>query len=134
MSQENIESVRRAYDVAFVQRSVEGIRELLADDFNWHQRAEWPGQSVYRAEDVPQLWADLDDTYSEFNVVPVEFVDVGDSVIVTVETTTRLRTSTARIAGRLWHVWHIRDGLLRDVRVYGTDTQAMEAAGRDQGV
>jgi ketosteroid isomerase-like protein len=129
MSHEQIEVARLAYDVAFVQRSVAGVRELVAEDFTWRQRAEWPGRSDYTIEEIPQLWADLDDTYTEYNLLPVEFVDVGEYVVVTVETTARLRASDRRIARRLWHVWHIRNGLVLEGRTYGSRAEAMEAVG-----
>src|SRR3954447_26182352 len=43
MSQENVETVRRAYEVAYAERSVEGVMDVVAENFVWHQRAEWPG-------------------------------------------------------------------------------------------
>ena len=129
MSQENIEIARAAYDVAFAQRNVEGVLDRFSDDFTWQQRAEFPGRTTYGRMDMPQLWAELDDTYSELSMVPVEFVDAGEYVIVTVETSARLRGSDARIETTIWHVWQMRDGLAVEGRACGTRREAAEAAG-----
>jgi ketosteroid isomerase-like protein len=129
MSQENIEIVRAAYEVAFAQRNVEGVLDRFAEDFTWQQRADFPGRTSYGPMEMPQLWAELDDTYSELNMVPVEFIDAGDYVIVTVETSARLRGSDARIETLIWHVWRMRDGLAAEGAAYGTRREASEAAG-----
>ena len=106
MSQENVDLVRIAYDVAWPQRSVEGFQEHFADDFTWRQRPEWPGRSVYGRDEMPKLWADLDATFAEYTLTAVEYADAGDYVIVTVE-----------------------DGLVVEACVYSTRQEALEAAG-----
>ena len=129
MSQENVERVRAAYEVVLPHGSVEGFEDRFADDFTWHQRAEWPGRSVYKRDEMALLWAELDGTYSDFSVVALDFADVGEYVVVTVSTSARLRTSDDQIDGTVWHVWRLRDGLLAEVRVYSTRQEAHEAAG-----
>lgn len=129
MSQENIEIVRAAYEVAFAQRNVEGVLDRFAEDFTWQQRDEFPGRTTYGPMEMPQLWAELDDTYSELNMVPVEFADAGDYVVVTVDTSARLRGSDSRIETTIWHVWRMRDGLAVEGRAYGSRREAAEAAG-----
>jgi hypothetical protein len=48
-----------------------------------HEQIEvaWPGRSDYTIEEIPQLWADLDDTYTEYNLLPDACVTaaVGES-------------------------------------------------------
>src|SRR4051812_92531 len=125
MSQENVETVRRAYEVAYAERSVEGLVDVAAENFIWHQRTEWPGLSVYRLEDLPQLWADLDDTYTEFTLVPEDFRAVGEYVMVTVRTGARIRAGDTRIDSTLYHVWHLRDGKVREAWTYTTPAEAL---------
>src|SRR3954451_2685734 len=110
MSQENVEAVRRAYDVAFAERNVEKVLDEVDENFVWHQRPEWPGRSLYRIEDLPQLWADIDDTYADFRLVPEHFAPLGEYVLVHVRTSARMRATDARVEGTLCHVWHVRDG------------------------
>jgi ketosteroid isomerase-like protein len=129
MSQENIDIVREAYRVAFVERNVDGVLDRLHDEFEWKQRTDWPGRSVYKAAEIPLLWAELDETYPDMKLVPVEFEDAGDYVIVTVETSARLRGSERRIEGRIWHVWRMRNGIALEGGSYGSRQEAAEAAG-----
>ena len=125
MSQENIDLVRVLYDVALARRTVEGFEDQFADDFAWHQRPEWPGRSVYKRDEMSQLWAELDDTYSDFTLVAVEFEEASDYVIVTVHTSARLRASDAHIEGTVWQVWRVCDGRAAEVRVYSSRDEAL---------
>jgi ketosteroid isomerase-like protein len=129
MSQENVAAVRHAYEVVYAARNVANVLAAVDENFAWHQSPEWPGRSQYSLEDLPQLWADLDDTYTEFSIVPEEFAPVGEYVVVTARTRARMRGSDARIERTLYHVWHVRDGKLQEVRVYRTTAEALEAAG-----
>src|SRR4051794_40208111 len=118
MSGRNVELVRPAYDVAWPQRSVEGFQDRFTDDFTWRQRLEWPGRSAYGRDEMHKLWADLDETYSEFSLMPIEYAEVGEYVVVTVKTSSCLRASNQRIEGTLWHVWRVVGGLLAEGCVY----------------
>lgn len=62
-------------------------------------------------------------------LVPIAFEDAGDYVIVTVETSARLRGSDRRIEGRIWHVWRMRDGLALEGGSHASREEAAEAAG-----
>src|SRR5258707_439385 len=115
MSVDNMALVHVAYDVAWARRSVEGFEDRFTDDFTWHQRAEWPGRSVYHWDEMAQLWADLDDTYSDFNLVAADFADAGDYVVVTVNLSARLRASDVHVEGTVWQVWRVRDGRVAEV-------------------
>jgi ketosteroid isomerase-like protein len=129
MRGDNIDLVRPAYDVAWPQRSVDGFRDRFADDFTWRQRPEWPGRSVYGRDDMPELWADLDETFSDYKLVAVDYAEAGDHVIVTVNLSAYIRASHDRIEGTVWHVWRLHDGLVAEVCVYSTRREAVEAAG-----
>lgn len=130
MSQENVEIVRQAYDVVFAQRNVDAVLDRFAPHFTWHQRAEWPGRPTYTASEMPQLWADLYETYPGMNLEPVEFEEAGDYVIVTVETSSGIRGSdSARVEARIWHVWHMRDGLALEGWAFADHEEALRTAG-----
>jgi hypothetical protein len=129
MAGENVEAVRLAYDIAYAQRSVENVREAFAEDFVFHMRAEWPGRSLYRIDEMPQLWADLDETYAEFRLVPEEFFPAGECVIVTIKQSARLRGSDARVDSTIFHVWQIREGKPQQAWAYRSRSEALEAVG-----
>ena len=99
MSQENVEIVRLAYREGYERRTVENVRELAADDFCFHTRPGWPGRSLYRFDEVLEFWADLDDTFTEYSLVPERFAAVEDYVLVTLRQSARMRGSACPAAG-----------------------------------
>jgi ketosteroid isomerase-like protein len=123
------ELVRRAYEVAWAQRSIEGFEDRFTDDFTWRQRAEWPGRPVYTRDELYELWAELDETYSEFNVVPVEYVEAGEYVVVTIKASACVRASDDRVEVTQWHVWRFEDGRAAEASVYRTRHDALDVAG-----
>jgi hypothetical protein len=76
-----------------------------------------------------ELWAELDETYSEFNLVPVEYVEAGEYVVVTIKASACLQASDDRVEVTQWHVWRLEDGRAAEARVYRTREEAVEAAG-----
>lgn len=128
MSQGNVEMVRIAYAVAYAERSVEGVRDRFSENFVWHSRPEWPGKATYGIDEMPALWADLDDTFSEFELVPAEFEEVADGyVLVTVNQSARLRDSKRRVETTIWHLWRV-EGMPQEGWVFGDRAAALEAA------
>lgn len=130
MSHENVEAVRLAYEVAYAERSVENVRDAFDENFVWHARPEFPGRSEYRADDMPRLWADLDDTYSDFSLVPEDFAAIGDYVVVTVGLSARMRGSDTRLESTVYHVWDVGGGKPREAWAYTHRAEALEAVGR----
>ena len=129
MSRANIDLIRLAYDVAWPQRSIDGFQDRFADDFIWRQRPEFPGRSVYARDEMLELWADLDATFSEYKLEAVDYADAGEYVVVTVSTSSRLRGSDHRVEATLWHVWRVIDGLVAEAVTYSSRRAALEAAG-----
>src|SRR3954454_18118634 len=125
MSQGNVETVRRAYEVAYAERSVEGVMDVVAENFVWHQRAEWPGLPCTGLKTCRSFGRTLDDTYTEYSLVPEHFRAVGEYVMVTVRTGARMRAGDARIDSTLYHVWHLRDGKVREAWTYSTQAEAL---------
>ena len=130
MSEKNVELVRRAYVESFAQRTVDGpIRMLMADDFEFHARPEFPSGSVYALDEMTELWADLDATYSDYELVPQDFTALGDYVVVTIKQSARLRGSELRAEETVFHLWRVSDGRLQEARGYGDWDAALKAAG-----
>jgi predicted SnoaL-like aldol condensation-catalyzing enzyme len=129
MSQENIELVRAAYREGYQHRTVEPLRDTVAGDFRFHMRRGWPGRPVYRFDEMTQIWADLDETYSEFRLAPEDYAAVGDYVLVTIRQSARMRGSDSRVESTIWHVWRITDGLVREAWTFDSEKDALEAAG-----
>jgi len=130
MTEENVEIVRLAYEVAYVRRSIEEVREKFPEDFVFHSRPEFPGPPQYTVDDMPQLWADLDDTYTEYELVPEDFTVVQDHVIVTIRQSALMRASDVRIETTIFHLWHVPDGTPRAAWAYSNRSEALQAASR----
>jgi len=126
MSEENVRAVREAYGTAYAARSVEQFRERFADDFVWHNRPTWPGRSTYTADEMPQLWADLDETFSEYTLEPITFSDHGDFVLAELAQSARLRDSEAKVEETIWHLWHVVDGIPQEGWSRGSKEEALE--------
>ncbi len=129
MSRENVEVVRRAYEEAYAKRSVEGADDWISEDFRFHMRAEFPGQRFYQRDEITEIWADLDETYSDFSLVPDEYADTGDYVLVTLNQSARLRESDVRVESTIYHVWEVRDGKAIEAWTYSDRADALEAVG-----
>ena len=133
MSQENVEIVRRGYDL-FSQGDFEGVTDLISDD------AELPdggglglGDSAAGARRGPdgfiQGSQDALDAFEDYRVEPQEFIDAGDAVVVPVRVSGRGRGSGATLEVRLVHLWVLRDGKAIRNEIYRTVAEALEAVG-----
>ncbi|MDQ3729060.1 MAG: nuclear transport factor 2 family protein [Actinomycetota bacterium] len=129
MSQENVEIVRRAYEESYAQRSVEPTREFASDDFRFHARADFPGQTSYGIDEMTKLWSDMDETYSEYSLKAEEFVDHGDYVLVSLAQSARLRGSETRVESAVYHVWEVREGKVIAAWGFSDRAEALEAVG-----
>ena len=128
MSRENVELVRRAYEEGYARRSVEGFSGLFAPGFRFHMRSEFPGvRPWYALEELPQLWADLDETYTDYSLAPADFATFGAFVLVTLSARARLRGSDAWVDETLFHIWHLADGRVLEAWTYGDEQEALDA-------
>lgn len=126
---EKIAKVRVAYDVAYAQRSVDGVRECFAKNFTWHSRSGWPGRATYGLDEMPELWADLDDTFSGYELVPARFEEVAENyVLVEVSQSVRLRGGDARVETVVWHLWLVEE-LPAEAWVFAERAEALDVAG-----
>lgn len=126
MAEENVKVVRDAYEIAYASRSVDRVRDGFAKDFVWHNRPHFPGRTEYPVEEMPQLWADLDETYSEYRLEPVAFAEHGEYVLVELETSARLRDSDTKVEETVWHLWRVVDGVPREGWARGSRDEALE--------
>ena len=81
---QSLEIVRRAFD-AFAHRDVEGMLPLFDADAEFHaptaERANRSGP--YRGEDgLRQYFSDVERVWEELRVIPQDFREIGDQVLV----------------------------------------------------
>lgn len=134
MSQENVEIVRRGYDL-FAAGDLEGIAALFAEDAELagggglgvtgtaEGTRSGPGGFISAVEEVL-------DAFDDYSVQAEEYLDAGDAVVVEVLISGRGRGSGMEIETRLAHLWVLRDGMLIRGEVYRTTEEAVGAAGQ----
>jgi ketosteroid isomerase-like protein len=135
MSQENVEIVRRAFEV-FSREGPAGVisRGFWSPEIVWDaSRSGLPGHGVYRGYDEATSYFE-DDWFQafpleEWEVVVEELIDNGDQVIAM--SRQRGRGATAGVAAELELavICDLRDGLIVRIETYLDRAKALEAAG-----
>jgi ketosteroid isomerase-like protein len=127
MAETDREVIEAVY-TAFAERDVEGVLARLHPDVEFSavtgDQAGRPGP--YRGHDgMRQYFRDVAEVWDELRVVPSEFRQSGDTILVTGRVSAR---SPARlVAGSTGWIWRLRDGLVAYARVYPSAAEAMAA-------
>jgi ketosteroid isomerase-like protein len=133
MSQENVEIVRRGYEL-FSEGNLEGVTDLISDDAKLPDAGGLGlGDTAAGTRRGPdgflQGSQDALDAFEDYRVEPQEFIDAGDAVVVPVRISGRGRGSGATLEVRLVHLWVLRDGKAIRNEIYRTTAEALEAVG-----
>ena len=119
--------IKAVYE-AFTERDVEGVIAHLDDDVEFSAvTGEHAGRTEpYRGHDgIRQYFRDVAEVWDELRIVPGEYRQDGDKILVTGRVTAR---SPARIvAGSTGWIWRLRDGVVVSARVYPSAADAMAA-------
>jgi uncharacterized protein len=127
MSQENVELVRGGFD-AFQEGDLSGILDLMADDLVTY-RADPDGATYHGKEGFLQATADWTEDFSEWSVIPEEFIDAGDRVLVHVRQMARGEASGIPVEGDFWFVFEMRGKRVAKWSFYIRRGEALEAVG-----
>ena len=129
MSEANVELLRAIYD-RFRAGDVEGALALHDPEVEVHDRPEAPDPQVYRGhEGVLRSLGVSQAAFEGLDLVPEEFLDAGDRVIVVFRFQGIGRGSGVPIDERLAHLWTIRDGRAVRMTVHSGRDEALNAAG-----
>jgi ketosteroid isomerase-like protein len=129
MSAANVELVRTIYD-RFRAGDDKGALALHHPEIEVHDRPEAPDPQVHRGHEG--VLAALNESRSAFeglDLVPEEFLDPSDHVVVVFRFQGTGRASGIPIDERLCHLWTIRDGKAVRMEVHSRREQALRAAG-----
>jgi ketosteroid isomerase-like protein len=141
MSQQNVELVRRTYEVInligktgpeFVDPEdvAPELWARLADDFELHDRPDLPDAKVYRGrEESKEFWRKTQQVFAEVRWEPQEFIDLGHAVVVKAKVAATGRGSDVSTELDETDVFWFRDGLIVRLQGFPTREQALEAAG-----
>jgi len=137
MSQEDVSLVRHLYEVvpnmldadpSVVDRV---LREYVDEHFEVQLPSEYPeGEQVHRGrEGMDAMVATFREAWSEWRFLPERFLDAQDHVVVFVRVVAVGHESGVPIELEAAHVWTIRNGRARSMRVYRKRSAALEAVG-----
>jgi len=120
MSQENVEIVRE-----FLSADVDAALRYVDAGIVWNPIEELPtqGREAVRAS-VAHWRAEWDD----YRVMPERFVEIGDSVVVTVRLRGRGRGSGIEIDALFHDVYRLREGLIVRMDQFTERSEALAAA------
>ena len=134
MSNENVETVRRLYEL-IVRRDFEtALSEHVEPGFELRIPALYPqGGEVFRGRDALAQWlARIDEIWTVWHFEPQRYIDAAPSVVALVRIVAESGSSRARVERDVGHVWSISDGRATAVTVYLTREEALQAAGRPE--
>jgi ketosteroid isomerase-like protein len=131
MSEENVETVERAY-VALTQGDAEVLREMAPPEFTVDfSRRQMDPFVLGRDEMLAFFEGQARETWEGWPTYePKELIDAGDVVVALIRTSARGKSSGVEVDARVWNVWTFRDGRPVEFKYFGEDrAAALEAAG-----
>jgi ketosteroid isomerase-like protein len=140
MSQENVEFVRaiwepfKGLDTTAIDWGDEAMREMTERIWSPEVELRWtrsgPEARVYQGRDgLIQAFREWSDAFSEYYVEPLDFIEVGDRVVVPNRQWGIGSTSGIPVEIEVTWVYEIRDNQMARLDEYDTLDEALEAAG-----
>jgi ketosteroid isomerase-like protein len=129
VSQQNVEIAKRAID-AFNARDVESFASLTTPDFEWSPSMVAIEGKVFRgAEGIQAYFASLGNAWEEFLILPDQFRDLPDLVIMLGRLSGLGKNSGVPVDSSLGMVFDFRAGEVARIRGYLDHDEALQAAG-----
>jgi ketosteroid isomerase-like protein len=125
MSRENVEIVR-SFTEAYLRGDHVRAVSYLAPDVFYEVGQELP---VRRPDELLATWKRWEAEWERIELIPEEYIDAGDQVVVVVRYSGRGRASGIELEERSFEVHTLRDGKVARKREFKTRSEALEAAG-----
>ena len=130
MSQENVETVRRAYE-AFSRAGLDGLLEHFHPDAEYDITAAiGPYAGMYYGRPaIRNFLADYFESWEYVRMEPQDFIEVGeDHVVVLLRLQLRGKGSGIEVDARTVNVWTMSEGRAARMAVFNDKAEALEAA------
>jgi len=127
VSQENVELVRAGF-AAFERGDVTEMLNLMSDQLVVY-RADPDDATFHGKEGFLEATAEWTEGFSEWAVVPQEFIDAGDFVVVRVRQVVRGESSGVSVEAAFWFVFEVNGTKVTKLSVYARRSEALEAVG-----
>jgi uncharacterized protein len=125
MSEANVEVVRD-FTEAYIRGDHAAAVSYLAPDVVYEVGQEMPAR---RPDQVPAMWERWESDWDRLELIPEEYIDAGDQVMLAVRYSGRGRASGIEFEDRLFEVYTLHDGKIARKRDFKTRSEALEAAG-----
>lgn len=134
MSLQTVEIVRHALG-EFNSGDVERVAACFHPDFEGRVAPELSTEpDTYRGrEGIQRYFESFRETFEQIRFDGEEFVDAGDSVVVSLCMSAIGKLTKIRVEQRNAAVWTVRDGKVVHIETYASFTSALEAAGVQRG-
>ena len=129
----NIDLVRRVFE-AFTQRDIDAMLELIAPEMEfWGPTASFAreGEPYVGHEGMREYFADVASVWRVLEVVPHDFRDLGDRVLVFGRVYARGAGGYISDSPTQW-LWRVSGGLIVWGRVFPSRADALAAAGLEE--
>jgi ketosteroid isomerase-like protein len=121
MSEENVEVVRQ-----FLLLDVEEALAYADPEIVWNPAEESAAEGHDAVRASLERWKG---EWDDYEMLPEEFEQLGDRVVVVVNFRARGRASGIEVDGRLYDVYTLRDGKIVRMDQFTQRSEAREAAG-----
>jgi ketosteroid isomerase-like protein len=128
MSQENVDFVRAGFAAFLRSGDVIEVLGLMSDEVVVY-RADPDGATFHGREGFLEATTEWTEGFSEWAVVPEEFTDAGDFVVVRVQQVVRGEASGIPLEAAFWFVFEVGDAEITRLSFYVRESEALEAAG-----
>jgi ketosteroid isomerase-like protein len=129
MSQENVEIVRRGYELVS-RADVAGLLELVDPECELHENVLAPDAAVYHGPEGVRKWLEASlEAFREFRFEPERFIESGDWVVAPVHAHGRGRKSGAEFTARYVTVFKLRGGKVVFLASYADLPEALGVVG-----
>jgi ketosteroid isomerase-like protein len=133
MSQENLELIRGVYR-AFATGDIPDVLARMAPDMVWNEAENFPyaDHNPYVGHDaiIAGVFARLGGEWDGFAVVPDEFLDAGDTIVVLGRYKGSCKATGTALDAQMAHVWRVADGKATRFQQYTDTLQAARAMGQ----
>jgi ketosteroid isomerase-like protein len=129
MSEENVEIVRRAFELGV--KAGAPYFELFDPDVLLENVAESPITGPYRGHEGLRRWReDIEEVVEDLELSVAELRDLGNGLVFGVPRITGRARHSGIEADFTWAgLWHVEGGRIRKATGYQTKAEALEAAG-----
>jgi ketosteroid isomerase-like protein len=129
MSQENVELIRRSFELVS-RGDLAELLKLLGPDFELHENVLAPDAAVYRGPEGFGKWLEASmEAFTDFQFGPERFIEAGDWVLAPVHASGKGKGSGAPFSARYVTAFKVRQGKVVFAASYENLPEALKAAG-----